>query len=245
MKCVVLAAGYATRLYPLTKNFPKPLLQVSGKPVLDWLLDDLTDNCAIDEVFVVSNHKFASIFQSWADEKKYKVSVIDDNTTSNENRLGAVNDLNLVIKTRNLNEDLLVVAGDNLLNFSLKSFIDFAKTKKTSCILSYYEGDKNKLSKSGVVKFDQTGRVISMEEKPKNPSSNWVVPPFYYLFKEDLKLIDKAINDGCSVDAPGSFIGWLATNSTLFAKKMTGKRFDIGDIHSYNKVKEEFEGFEK
>ena len=104
MKCVVLAAGYATRLYPLTKNFPKPLLQVNGKPVLDWLLDDLTDNCGIDEVFVVSNHKFASIFQSWADEKKYKVSVIDDNTTSNENRLGAVNDLNLVIKTRNLNQ---------------------------------------------------------------------------------------------------------------------------------------------
>lgn len=241
MKCVVLAAGYATRLYPITKNFPKPLLQVKGKTVLDWLLDDLTYNCGIDEIFVVTNHKFASIFQKWADEKKYNISIIDDNTTTNENRLGAVNDLKLAIKSKNINEDLLVIAGDNLLDFSLASFVDFAKQKKASCILAYYENDESKLTKSGVVNFDQTGKVNFMEEKPKKPSSNWVVPPFYYLIKNDINLLDEAINSGCGVDAPGSFIGWLAKNSTLYAKEMPGKRFDIGDIISYNKVKEEYE----
>ena len=145
MKCLFLAAGYATRLYPLTENFPKPLLEVGGKPILDWLIDDMSQTGLISEYIVVSNHKFASIFEAWASNKtqlstiNYKLSVIDDGTSSNETRLGAVKDIQFAIEKLNLDDDLLVMAGDNLLDFSLSGFINFAKQKQTTCVMRYYE----------------------------------------------------------------------------------------------------------
>ena len=246
MKCLILAAGYATRLYPLTENFPKPLLDVGGKPILDWLIDDMSKTGLIDEYIVVSNHKFASIFEAWASNKtqlstiNYKLSVIDDGTSSNETRLGAVKDIQLGIETRGINDDLLMMAGDNLLSFSLEGFLAYAKAKNTTCIMRYDEPDENRLHKCGVVEVDAEGKILSMEEKPANPKSHWCCPPFYYYKKEDLPLVSVGIAEGCGTDAPGSFIAWLCTKTSVHAYEMPGQRYDIGTLESYEHVKQTF-----
>ena len=136
MKCLILAAGYATRLYPLTENFPKPLLEIKGKTIIDWLIDDLNSNNLIDEYYIVTNHKFYDKFVSW--NKYSNLKIIDDGTVTNDNRLGAVKDIELVLNKENIDEDLLVMAGDNLLDFSLKNFINYQKEKKASTVLRTY-----------------------------------------------------------------------------------------------------------
>ncbi len=243
MKCLILAAGYATRLYPLTENFPKPLLEVKGKTILDWLIDDIDTLGAVDEYVVISNHKFAHHFDKWASEKNQKITVVDDGTDSNETRLGAVRDIQFAIDTLKLDDDMLVIAGDNLLNFSLTEFVKYAKAKGTSCIMRYYEPQPEKLSKSGVVVIDETERILEMAEKPAEPKSNWCCPPFYYYTKEDAKLVEKGIESGCGVDAPGSYIAWLSTQTPVHAMEMPGRRYDIGNLESYKKVQEEYKGF--
>ncbi len=242
MKCLILAAGYATRLYPLTENFPKPLLKVQNKTILDWLIDDIDSLGVIDEYIVISNHKFAHHFVSWADNKKQRVTVVDDGTESNESRLGAVRDIQFAIDSLALDDDMLVIAGDNLLDFSLTQFIKYAQNKKASCIMRYYEGSKQKLSKCGVVTIDQNDKIIDMEEKPEEPKSNWCCPPFYYYTKEAAKLVKEGINKGCGIDAPGSFIAWLCKELSVYAMEMPGSRYDIGNLESYEKVKKEYKG---
>ena len=234
MKCLILAAGYATRLYPLTENFPKPLLDVGGKPILDWLIDDLDKSGLIDEYIVVSNHKFAKIFEDWAGPK---VRVIDDGTSSNETRLGAVRDIQLGIETASVQDDLLVMAGDNLLSFSLCDFLDYARAKGTSCIMRYYEPDEARLHKTGVAEVDANDRILSMEEKPAQPKSHWCCPPFYYIAAGDVPRVAQAIASGCGVDAPGSFIAWLCKQTAVHAWEMPGCRLDIGNLESYERVK--------
>lgn len=242
MKCIILAAGYATRLYPLTKNFPKPLLNVKGKAILDWLIDDIDALGEVNEYIVVSNQKFYDIFNDWAKSKKQKVTVLNDLTTSNETRLGAVKDIEFAIEALSINDDLLVIAGDNLLDFSLTKFIVYAKSKGTSCIMRYYEPNIEKLKKTGVAEVDGTDKVLCLTEKPIEPKSNYACPPFYYYVKDDVKLIKKGIEDGCGVDAPGSFVAWLCTKTTVHAMEMPGKRYDIGNLESYQKVQNEFLG---
>ena len=266
MKCVILAAGYATRLYPLTQNFPKPLLEVAGKRILDWLIDDMSQTGLIDEYIIISNHKFAPIFQSWADLKFFaeqsgraerkvqsslqskaaepsaKFKVLDDGTSSNETRLGAVQDIQFAIDQLHLDDDLLVMAGDNLLDFSLSHFIRFAKEKNATCVMRYYEHDEARLHKTGVAEIDADGRILSMEEKPANPKSNWCIPAFYYYTRQDARLIKKGIDSGCGVDAPGSFIAWLSTQTTVYTYEMPGRRYDIGTLESYEAVKQTYTG---
>ena len=142
MKCLILAAGYATRLYPLTENFPKPLLEVGGKTILDWLIDDIDICGEIDEYVVISNHKFAHHFDAWAKNNSHNITVVDDGTSTNETRLGAVCDIQFAIDKLSLDDDMLVIAGDNLLDFSLTHFVDYAKRKQSSCIMRYYEHDE-------------------------------------------------------------------------------------------------------
>lgn len=239
MKCLILAAGYATRLYPLTENYPKPLLEVAGKPILDWLIEDLDKTGLIDEYVVVSNHKFAQIFEDWA-RQRMNISVVDDGTSTNETRLGAVKDIQLGIETRGINDDLLVMAGDNLLSFSLEGFLAYAQSKDTTCIMRYDEPDENRLHKCGVVEVDAEGKILSMEEKPAHPKSHWCCPPFYYYKKEDLPLVSVGIAEGCGTDAPGSFIAWLCTRTSVHAYEMPGQRYDIGTLESYEAVKATF-----
>ena len=242
MKCLILAAGYATRLYPLTENFPKPLLPVQGKPILDWLIDDIDSLGAVDEYVVISNHKFAHHFDAWAQGKAQKITVVDDGTESNETRLGAVCDVQYAIDKLSLDDDMLVIAGDNLLDFSLTKFIEYAKAKQTSCIMRYYEADDKRLTKCGVVEIDECDRIIGMEEKPQSPKSHWCCPPFYYYTRDDAKLVKAGIEQGCGTDAPGSYIAWLCTKTEVHAMEMPGRRYDIGNLESYKRVEEEYCG---
>ena len=245
MKCLILAAGYATRLYPLTENFPKPLLTVGDKTILDWLVDDIDESNLVDEYVVISNHKFAHHFDSWAKTKEQKVTVVDDGTSSNETRLGAVKDIQFTIEKLNLDDDMLVIAGDNVLDFSLTEFVKYAKEKNTSCIMRYYEPDDKKLLKCGVVTIDENDKILNMTEKSPTPATHWCCPPFYDYTKSDAKLVQKGIDSGCGTDAPGSYIAWLCGETTVHAMEMPGKRYDIGNLESYEKVKAEYNGITK
>ena len=245
MKCLILAAGYATRLYPLTENFPKPLLKVQGKTILDWLLEDIDGAGVVDGYIVISNHKFADHFRAWADNHKLPITVLDDGTQSNETRLGAVRDIQFAIEELGLQDDLLVIAGDNLLDFSLRSFIRYFQKKQTTCIMRYWEKSEEKLHKTGVAVVDEADRILEMEEKPAVPKSHWCTPPFYIYKASDVGFVKTGIENGCGVDAPGSFIAWLSTQTTVHAYEMPGKRYDIGNLESYEKVQKEYRGIVK
>lgn len=245
MKCLILAAGYATRLYPLTENFPKPLLKVGDKTILDWLIDDIDESGLVDEYVVISNHKYACHFDEWSKTKSPKVTVVDDGTESNETRLGAVKDIQFAIDKLSLDDDMLVIAGDNVLDFSLTHFVSYAKEKNTSCIMRYFEPDDKKLLKCGVVTIDENDRITEMTEKSPTPATHWCCPPFYYYTKSDAKLVQKGIDSGCGTDAPGSYIAWLCKQTTVHAMEMPGKRYDIGNLESYEKVKAEYIGIVK
>lgn len=242
MKCLILAAGYATRLYPLTENFPKPLLKVGEKTILDWLVDDIDSAGMVDEYVVISNHKFAEHFVRWAQTKSQRVTVVDDGTSTNETRLGAVRDIQYAIDSLQLSDDMLVLAGDNVLSFSLTRFMRYAVQKNTSCVLRYYEPESKKLQKSGVLELDGQDLVLSMEEKPANPKSNWCCPPFYYYTKDDAAKIAQGIAEGCGVDAPGSFIAWLCRISAVHAMEMPGRRYDVGSLETYEAVCRAYRG---
>ena len=239
MKCLILAAGYATRLYPLTENFPKPLLKVGDKTILDWLIDDIRGGGLVDGFAVISNHKFAGHFRDWAPAD---VTVIDDGTSSNETRLGAVRDIQFALESLGCKDDVLVIAGDNVLDFSLCKFISYAQGKGTSCIMRYFEPAEARLHRSGVVEVDSDDRVLSMEEKPAEPRSNWCCPPFYFYTADDVARIPEAIADGCGTDAPGSFVAWLSQRSPVHAMQMPGSRYDIGNLESYRQVCASYRG---
>lgn len=239
MKTIVIAAGYATRLYPLTENFPKPLLKIGDSTILDRLLKDIDGIDDITEHIVVTNHKFAHIFEEWKETSSYTkpIAVVDDGTESNETRLGAVKDLLLAINENKIDDDILVIAADNVLDFSLRGFVEYAREKGTSCIMCHEEKDIKKLQKTGVITVDKEMKVLTMEEKPEIPKSNWAVPPFYIYRREDLPLIKDCMNHGCGFDAPGNLAKYLSTSITLHAYEMLGKRYDIGTLDAYDGVK--------
>lgn len=245
MKCVILAAGYATRLYPLTENFPKPLLPVQGKAILDYLIEDIDTAGVVDEYLVISNHKYARHFEEWAAGKAQPITVVDDGTDTNETRLGAVRDIQFAIEQRGLDDDLLVIAGDNLLDFSLTRFVAYAKEKGTSCIMRYYEPSEQKLLKCGVVTVDGNDRITAMTEKSPTPATHWCCPPFYYYTRADARLVKAGIEAGCGTDAPGSYIAWLCRQTAVHAMEMPGSRFDIGNLESYEQVQRHYCGIVK
>ena len=242
MRCLILAAGYATRLYPLTENFPKPLLKVGEKTILDWLLDDIDSAGLIDEYIVISNHKFAHHFENWASAHKLPIAIVDDGTSTNETRLGAVCDIQFAIDKLEIDDDLLIIAGDNVLDFSLTKFISYAEKKGTSCTMRYYEPDDKKLHKCGVSEVDGQDLLLSFEEKPAEPKSNWCTPPFYFYKKNDARRIKDAIADGCGTDAPGSLVSWMCAHSTVHSMEMPGNRYDIGNLESYENVQKTYKG---
>ena len=240
MKCLILAAGYATRLYPLTENFPKPLLRIGEKTILDWLIDDIDGSGLVNEYIVISNHKFARYFQEWAGGKSQKITVVDDGTSTNETRLGAVCDIQFAIEKLGLDDDLLVIAGDNLLDFSLQTFVQYAAEKGTSCVMRYYEPSDQKLLKCGVVTIDANDRILRMTEKSPIPETHWACPPFYFYTRQDAHLVPQGIAAGCGTDAPGSYIAWLCIQVPVHAMEMPGQRYDIGNLQSYEEVKREY-----
>ncbi|HPG84024.1 MAG TPA: nucleotidyltransferase family protein [bacterium] len=238
MKSLILAAGYATRLYPLTKNFPKPLLPVGGRSILDRLLADLDAIPVIDEHLIVTNATFYSQFERWRAEADYEkeIVLVDDTTTTNENRLGAVRDILHVIESLGLHDDLLVLAGDNVVDFSFAGLADFAREKGTSCITCHHEPALPALQKTGVLVADSDFRVEAIQEKPEAPASHWAVPPFYLYKAGDLPLIARALDEGCGHDAPGNLAAWLCRRTPMHAWVLPGRRHDIGDLASYEAV---------
>lgn len=242
MKTLILAAGYATRLYPLTKHFPKPLLEVGGKTILDRLVEAVDGIEQVNQHIVVTNATFHQHFEDWKAASGYKkdIVILNDGTTSNDNRLGAVKDILFAIEQLGINEDLLVLAGDNVVTFSFANFVRYAREKRTSCISCHEEPSLAALQKTGVLEADENMRAIAMHEKPENPPSHWAVPPFYYYKKEDLPLIQKAIDQGCGYDAPGNLAAWLCRKTEVYAWPINGERYDIGDMAAYEHAQEVF-----
>ena len=242
MKNIVIAAGYATRLGELTKNFPKPLLKIGNNTILGRMLDDIDSIPDIDEHIIVTNHKFAPIFEQWAKEVNYSkpITIIDDGTSTNDTRLGAVRDLQFAIEKAKVDDDMLVVAADNLLFFSFQGFVEFAKEKGTPCIMCHNQPSKEKLQRTGVVVLDENWRVLNMEEKPEEPKSTWAVPPFYIYRKENIDMIMHAIE----FDAPGNLAHYMVDNVEMHAWPMAGTgenlRFDIGSLDTYNEACEKY-----
>ena len=242
MKCIILAAGYATRLYPLTENFPKPLLKVGEKAILDWLIDDIHTSGAVDEYVVVTNHRFAGIFRDWAAGRDKPVTVVDDGTNTNETRLGAVRDIRFAVEELDIKDDALVIAGDNVLDFSLAPFIWFGRESGCACVMCYEESDLAKQRRTAIIAVDGEGVITSYEEKPKAPKSSLAVPPFYYYRARDLQRIPEALAAGCSYDAPGSFAAWLSKQTPMKAWRMPGRRDDIGNLESYREIQKTYQG---
>lgn len=250
MKNVVIAAGYATRLGDLTKNFPKPLLKIGDNTILGRMLDDIDGIPEIDEHIIITNHKFAHIFEDWAEQRSHDcargdkkgktITIVDDGTETNETRLGAVCDLLFAMDKLHIDDDILVVAADNLLFFSFSEFVDFAKQKGTSCIMCHEQPSLEKLQRTGVVELDENNKVLGMEEKPEHPKSHWAVPPFYIYRKEDLDLVRHSVENGCGKDAPGNLAHYMVEHTTMHAWSMSAGRFDIGSLDTYYAAVEKY-----
>lgn len=242
MKNIVIAAGYATRLGELTKNFPKPLLKIGENTILGRMLDDIDKIPEIDEHIIITNHKFAGIFEEWASGQSYTkpVTIVDDGTETNDTRLGAVCDLLYAMDKLKIDDDMLVVAADNILFFSFQEFVDFAKAKGTSCIMCHEQPSIEKLQRTGVIVLDDNDKVLNMEEKPQEPKSHWAVPPFYIYLKKDLEKVRHSVENGCGKDAPGNLAHYMVEQVDMHAWKMTAGRFDIGSLDTYKEACEKF-----
>ncbi|UOQ50331.1 nucleotidyltransferase family protein [Gracilibacillus caseinilyticus] len=242
MKCIILAAGYATRLYPLTKNKAKPLLEVAGKPILNHIIEKVEKIDSIDEVYIVTNEKFTSSFQEWVTNYQGDklVTVVNDHTTTNDNRLGAIADIQYVLERHEINEDIMVLAGDNLFEFELLDFVHFYHEVNADCISSHELDDIEEMKRTGIVEVNEEGIVASFEEKPSKPKSNLAVPPFYLYKSSTLPLFKQYLAEGNNPDAPGNFIPWLIQRRNVYAFTFEGLRHDIGTMESYEKVQKLF-----
>jgi len=244
MKVLVLAAGYATRLYPLTKAYPKPLLNLGDRPIIDYIIDKLEAIPEVNEIIVVTNSKFFSIFKEWAKKIKTtkKLSLVDDLTKSISDRRGAIGDMDFAIKNKHIKDDLLVIGGDNLFDADLKSFLAFAKAKGNSPVIGAYDiGKKAQANKYGVLKLDKNKKVIDFKEKPSLPKSTLVAMCLYYFPKEKLALVKEYMDDGAfKHDATGLYIDWLRKKVGVFGFVFKGRWYDIGDHKFYNKARKEF-----
>jgi glucose-1-phosphate thymidylyltransferase len=222
MKALILAAGYATRLRPLTDSIPKQLLPVGGRPMVDWILDRIEETSA-DEVHLVTNARFAADFGRWAEDKD--VVVHNDGTTSNEDRLGAIGDIRFV----GLDDDLLVIAGDNLFDYSLADYEAYWREREGSCIAVLDVGDRELAKKYGIVDVDEDDRVIGFVEKPADPPTTLCATATYLYTREHARLIATYLAEGNPPDQPGNYIAWLHRLAPVYAYRFEGEWYDIGD----------------
>ena len=233
MKVIVLAAGYATRLYPLTLARPKPLLPVAGKPMIDYVLDNLAPIPGIDRIYVVTNAKFAGHFQQWsvdyrANKAKLNFTIVNDLSTDDSNKLGAIGDIHFVLKTQNVADDIIVVAGDNLFSEQLGDFDRVCREKNAPVLAVYDVGDLEQIKKYNAITLDESGRITFFEEKPKNPTSTLTGIALYYYPKSALPLIRQYIAEGNNPDQPGRLVQWLYTRVPVYTWRVPGLWFDIG-----------------
>jgi len=226
VKALILAAGYATRLYPLTESIAKPLLTIGGRPMVDHILDRIREADPV-EVYVVTNSKFAGAFTHWAPAN---VTVLDDGTMSEDDRLGAIGDLRFVLDRTGIDDDWLVVAGDNLFDYSLDDYARWWRTKGVASAVALYEHPDRELVKQyGVVELDENERVVSFVEKPPDPASNLAATACYLFHREHLKLVATYLGEGNVPDQPGRFVEWLHRRAPVYGYRFSGEWLDIGD----------------
>lgn len=243
MECILLAAGYATRLYPLTENKPKALLIMGKKTILDLVIEKIEKIEAVNNIYIVTNHRFADQFEEWKKSYNGKKNavIIDDGTTSNDNRLGAIGDMKYVIDKMNINDEIFVLASDNIFDFELTDMMDLYHQKNADIISAHYIADYLTLQSMGVVELDNSNRVLSFEEKPSEPKSHYGVPPFYIYRKSTIPLIGQYLDEGNNPDAPGHFIPWLITKTDVFAYTFDVMTIDIGTPKAYYEAQKLFE----
>ncbi len=248
MNVLILAAGYATRLYPLTKNKAKPLLEVAGKPMIEWVMDALNTVEDIDTVYIVTNDKFAKDFQEWADTyRKTKTArnfkIVNDGSTSDEDKLGAIGDIHYVINEEDLQrDDLLVVAGDNLFSHDLKGFVEY--TQQHPAVVAVYDvGDLEQVKKYNNIKIDDDGRILSFEEKPANPTDTCSAIALYYYSARVVPLFNTYIAEGNNPDQPGRFVEWLHPRESFYTYEIEGTWFDIGSKETLDEANRIFARF--
>jgi glucose-1-phosphate thymidylyltransferase len=233
MKVIILAAGYATRLYPLTLTQPKPLLPVAGQPMIDYVLDNLAPIGGIDRVYVVTNAKFAGHFERWsadyrARKAKLNFTIVNDGSTDDSNKLGAIGDIRYVLKTQNVADDIIVVAGDNLFSQPLSRFGRFCREKNAPVLAVYDVGNLEEIRKYNALTLDPEGRITFFEEKPKNPTSTVTGIALYFYPQSTLPLIEQYVAAGNNADQPGRFIQWLYPRLPVYTWRVPGIWLDIG-----------------
>ena len=245
MKVLLLNAGYATRLYPLTENMPKSLLPLGKKLIIDYILDSIDSLSDVSEIILISNSKFASMFQDWADSLdrtgKAPICVLDDGTNSPDNMRGAIGDIKFAIDEKNIDEDICIMAGDNIFTYDINEMYGFFKQKKYDTLVAINVPEKNQLQKLAVAILDDDGMILDMTEKPEEPKSHWGIYATYFYKRDTIKLIDTYLEEGNSPDAPGNFPSWLYKKCPVYAYKATGDCIDIGTLENYEKTKKEYE----
>ena len=243
MKAIILAAGYATRLYPLTHNQPKPLLPVGKKPMIEHIIDKINTVADVDTIYVVTNDKFYPHFAEWSVKVKSKkpIIIVNDHTKSNEDRLGAVGDINYVLTQARINDDALVIAGDNLFDFDLRDMVREYYLKKTSMVAVFDIQDKAKAAgKYGIIETNDEGRIIGFEEKPLQPKTTFVSTACYIFTRADLKFMQSKLKGGQRLDNTGDLIRMLSAEYSVFVFRFSGSWYDIGSHEQLKEVNDRY-----
>jgi len=245
MIALLLVAGYATRLYPLTINTPKPLLPVSGRAMLDYIVDELDTLPDLSGICLISNHRFAGQFEEWAAARrlvspKVPITVLDDGTTDDSNKRGAIGDIQFAMDTMHIDEDIVIIAGDNLFTYRLLDMYDYFMKIRRDLLIAIRVKDKSQLQKLAVATLDDAGKVLYMAEKPKEPESETAIYATYFYLKETLPMISQYLMEGNTTDAPGNFPSWLYTRKEVYAYLADGNCIDIGTPENYKDVTENF-----
>jgi glucose-1-phosphate thymidylyltransferase len=243
MIAVILCAGFGTRLYPLTKDFPKPLLPVVNRPVLDYLMDQLLPLSGLNAVHIVSNRKFINHYRDWrqsriecGNSEDMSIELHDDGVTTNADRLGAAADLRLVLKQIARPSRILVSAGDNIYRFPLKPLWEEFVNSNQHYAVALPETDPAKLTRTGVLELGKNDKVLRLWEKPHKPPSTWSCPPLYFLQPSAWQILDEFIEKGANLDAPGHFLDYLCRTEIVSAFKLKSSRLDIGSLESYREA---------
>ncbi len=244
MKVIIPAAGYATRLYPLTKNSPKALLDIGKKTIINFVLDKVAELEHVNEVIIISNSKFYSQFFDWAKKQDYgfNIKVLDDGTDSEDYRLGAIGDKSFAIETERIKEDVLDICADNLFEFSLNKMYDYFKQKNSTTIGVYDVKQLELAKKYGIVELDFQNKLVNFVEKPQKPKSTLASTGVYMYPKADVELFKKYLKDGNNSDNPGYFIEWLHRKTNVFGYSFEGKWFDIGSLEQLDKARKHYKG---